>query len=117
MARRLDMEPGALFEYEEWLQAAKHGETLIYWLGNLTTERNIELDPEDRRLDALRKRLGALEVTSARIFADAKRGAVVLTQRRLDEGVYEYRATRLREQRDPVDPLKSRGKHGVLVDA
>jgi hypothetical protein len=104
----LIMEAGALFDYEDWLDVAEAGDILVYFVGCLATAREVELDEYDKTQASARKILGALQVTSSRIMSDQKQGLVSLSQRRIAEDVYEYRATRLRP--DGQEPKRKRAE-------
>lgn len=94
----LDIGPGALAEYYEWIKNASHGDVLVYWKGDLQFERQIQISEYDLARSQRRMEISVLNVIASRVFDDAKAGLVSLTQKRLSDGIYEYRATRLRTQ-------------------
>jgi len=110
----LDVGPGALLEYEDWLKRARHGDVLVYWVGDLQNDRQETFDDHDPSQEVRRKQIGALGFLADRIKSDARRKDVALTQKRLGEGRYEYRATRTRMVSDH-EPRTVRTRHGVAV--
>lgn len=69
--------------FERWLDLARKGKTMIYYVGHLAADRE-KRGPNTRKLNIL-----AREVYSAQ-----RDGLVFLTQRISENGGYEYRATR-----------------------
>jgi hypothetical protein len=94
---RLEMAPGALAEYYDWMKAASDGDRLVYWIGDLQFDRQIEISETDVMRAADRLNVAQLNAVASRILADSKAGDLQLTQKKLTESVYEYRATRRRE--------------------
>jgi hypothetical protein len=94
---QLEMSPGALPEYYDWLKEAKHGETIVYWQGDLQYDRQVVIPAHDVMRAADRLRLNSLNVVADRVREDADNGLLLLTQKRLGFAVYEYRATRVRQ--------------------
>lgn len=86
----LDLGAGAVSQYNDWLEDALHGDALIYWTGDLQY---------DRQLGDLKTQI--LDTLASRIVRDAKDGILVLTQKRIAENVFEYRAHRIRPERNP----------------
>lgn len=104
----LDIAPGALSEYYDWLKASSTGDVLVYWIGDLQFDRSVELPETDVMLGAQRLRIAALNVVAERIYDDAKEGLLTLTQKRIDQNVFEYRATRRRTvQSKPVSEIRN----------
>jgi hypothetical protein len=94
---RLDMAPGALAEYYDWLKASKDGDRLVYWIGDLQFDRQIDIPASDVLRATDRLNVAQLNAVASRILADSKTGDLQLTQKKLSESVYEYRATRRRQ--------------------
>ncbi len=92
----LEMVPGALSEYYDWIKSAAHGDKLVYWIGDLQYDRQVVISPTDLLRKDKRDEISALNVVASRLHDDAKAGLVKLTQKRLDVGVFEYRAMRYR---------------------
>jgi hypothetical protein len=95
--KTLEMGPGALAEYYSWANSASNGDVLVYWVGDLQYDRQQEGSPFDPLSSSQATALSALNAVADRILADSKAGVVTLTQRRLGESRYEYRATRKRQ--------------------
>jgi hypothetical protein len=93
----LDVAVGALSDYYDWMQAAAHGDVLIYWTGDLQYDRQVEVPENDVMRAADRQRVIMLNMVADRASKDAKQGLLHLTQRRISGGVFEYRATRRRQ--------------------
>lgn len=96
MTTVLDVAPGVLSDYYDWIKTSKSGDVLIYWVGSLHADRQIKIPENDILRTPDRQRIEQLNIIADRVFKDAKDGHIVLTQRRLKDGVYEYRATRHR---------------------
>jgi hypothetical protein len=94
---RLDMAPGALSDYYDWMKAANSGDVLIYWTGDLQFDRQVVISDNDVMRAADRQNIAQLNAVASRIFVDAKLGQLHLTQRKVSETVYEYRAARRRQ--------------------
>ena len=102
----LEVGPGALSEYYDWMKDAAQGDVLVYWSGDLQYDRQVVI-PEDNVLrSADRKRIAALNVLAERVLEDADDGLLCLTQKRIGFSLFEYRATRRRQ---------SFGKSGTSV--
>ena len=93
----LEVDVGALGDYYDWLQDAAKGDTLVYWRGDLQYDRQVVISPNDLMRTTERQRIGMLNVIADRVFKDAKSGELSLTQFRIGEGIYEYRAQRRRQ--------------------
>lgn len=93
----LEVEPGALAEYYEWMKLAEAGDVLVYWTGDLQFDRQVVLPNTYPVSSVEMEQFNTLNILADRIHEDAKDGNLYLTQKRLDFGVYEYRATRRRQ--------------------
>lgn len=91
----LEVAPGALVEYYEWLEKAKPGDTLVYWVGDLQYDRVLDHCPSEHQGEK-GPIIAALNAMADRAWQTAKQGHVRLTQKRLGPNEWEYRATRLR---------------------
>jgi hypothetical protein len=92
----LDISPGALSDYYDWLKDSKHGDTLIYWQGDLQFDRQVVVPASDVMRSDERSRIAALNTVADRVRIDAKSGVLLLTQKRIGFGIFEYRAQRVR---------------------
>ena len=92
----LEVSAGALSDYDDWMKASRHGDLLVYWRGDLQFDRSVEIAESDIARTEERKAINTLNAVADRIRRDAKDGQLTLTQRRLGESNYEYRATRIR---------------------
>jgi hypothetical protein len=90
----LEVGPGALSDYYDWLKQAAAGDVLIYWSGDLQYDRQVVVHEADVLRTQDRERIFALNIIAERVLTDAKDGQILLTQKRLGQSVYEYRATR-----------------------
>ncbi|MGJ4953145.1 hypothetical protein [Bradyrhizobium sp. HKCCYLS20291] len=98
MARTvLDVSPGALSDYYDWLKAAPAGDVLVYWSGDLQYDRQVVIPETDVLRGNERLRLATLNVLADRVLEDAKHGHLLLTQKRIGTNIFEYRATRRRQ--------------------
>lgn len=95
--RVLNVEPGVLEEYDEWMKGSQHGDSIIYWIGDLQFDRGVTIAENDLLRDGQRKQISSLNALANRIWSDAKLKRLILTQRRIGESVFEYRATRRRD--------------------
>ena len=102
----LEVDTGALGEYYDWLQGAAKGDTLVYWRGDLQYDRQVVIPQNDVLRTADRQRIAMLNVVADRVLRDAKAGELSLTQFKVGESIYEYRATR-RRQSYPGQPQVS----------
>ncbi|MEH2517375.1 hypothetical protein V1279_002948 [Bradyrhizobium sp. AZCC 1610] len=102
----LEVDPGALGDYYDWLKDAANGDTLVYWQGDLQYDRQVVIPATDLLRTAERQRITMLNVIADRVFKDAKAGELTLTQFKVGESIYEYRATR-RRQSYPGQPQVS----------
>lgn len=98
----LDLTDKAVLAYTTWFERdSRHGDTLVYFTGDLAYERSLPIPDED---DLSRKdeyvRLVVLDALAARIKVDALNNELALTQRRVALNTFEYRATRLRPERE-----------------
>lgn len=97
MARTvLEVGPGALAEYYDWVKDAASGDVLVYWQGDLQYDRQIAVPADDVLNASLRTRIQALNFVADRVLRDSKEGLVHLTQLRIGTNIFEYRATRRR---------------------
>lgn len=111
--RVLDVGPGVLQEYEDWLKNAVHGHTIVYWTGHLQYDRQVEYDPHDPGVADQRKQISVLNFLANRIRDDARIGHLRLSQKKLGENLYEYRAVRVRARDEYVSP-RSLFRDGVF---
>jgi hypothetical protein len=93
----LEVGPGALSEYYDWMKDAAQGDVLVYWSGDLQFDRQVVVPEGDVMRAADRQRITALNVVADRILEDAEDGLLHLTQFRVGTSFYEYRATRRRQ--------------------
>jgi hypothetical protein len=93
----LDISPGALSDYYDWLKQAAAGDVLVYWVGSLQRDRQKEIPATDVLRTVERMNIAQLNVIANRIHKDANEGQLLLTQKRISFGEYEYRATRRRQ--------------------
>jgi hypothetical protein len=93
----LDISPGALSDYYDWLKQASAGDVLVYWTGDLQYDRQIQIPETDVLRTIERMRIAQLNVIADRIRKDADEGEVLLTQKKHGYGYFEYRATRRRQ--------------------
>lgn len=110
----ISVTPGALQDYDEWMKEAAHGDVLVYWTGDLQFDRLAEFDERDQSRDEDRKRVSVLNALADRVRAAAKRKELALTQKRVGEMQFEYRATRLRSSSGPTQ-AKARINNENLV--
>jgi hypothetical protein len=92
----LEVGPGALAEYYDWMKDAANGDVLVYWQGDLQYDRQVVVEPHDVLRAAERTRVKALNFVADRVLADSKDGLLYLTQLRVGTNIFEYRATRRR---------------------
>jgi hypothetical protein len=92
----LEVGPGALAEYYDWMKDAAHGDVLVYWQGDLQYDRQVVFPEHDPMRAADRIRTRALNYIADRVLADSKDGNLNLTQQRIGTNIFEYRATRRR---------------------
>jgi hypothetical protein len=93
----LEVGPGALAEYYDWLKDAAAGDVLVYWQGDLQYDRQVVVPENDVLRSSERTRIRALNYVADRVLVDARGGQLHLTQLRIGTNVFEYRATRRRE--------------------
>lgn len=93
----LEVGPGALSEYYDWMKESAQGDVLVYWQGDLQFDRQVTVPSGDVMRAALAQRIAALNIVADRVFDDAKAGLLSLTQLRLGTNIFEYRATRRRQ--------------------
>jgi hypothetical protein len=97
MARTvLEIGPGAIAEYYDWIKDAANGDVLVYWQGDLQYDRQIKVPVDDVLRSSERSRIEALNFVASRVLQDTKHGLLHLTQLRIGENLFEYRATRRR---------------------
>lgn len=94
----LDAGAGALADYYDWQHESKHGDVLVYWIGDLQTERQYVGDPDDPDFFTKKKRAMVANSLAERIIADNKAGLITLVQKRLGDHQYEYWAVRLAQR-------------------
>lgn len=90
----LELDAGAIAAYYEWLKSARHGDVLVYWVGDLQYDRQAYPPKDDPGYEEAQRRLALLGVVADRVFDDAKSGELILTQLRLGPSRWEYRAGR-----------------------
>jgi len=93
----LEVGPGALSEYYDWMKDAAQGDVLVYWQGDLQFDRQVTIPEGDVLRTADRQRITALNVVADRVLEDAEDGHLLLTQLRIGTSLFEYRATRRRQ--------------------
>jgi len=84
----------SLTEYDAWMKASSHGDVLVYWVGDLASDRTTILKVDEE----MRKRLNVINAVANRVLGDNKSGDLVLFQKRKKEGVSEYWAMRVRKK-------------------
>jgi hypothetical protein len=102
----LELSPGALSDYYDWMKDAAHGSSLVYWRGSLQRDRQVVIPPTDIMQAERRLQISVLNAVAFRIMADAKAGHLTLTQKKIGDSLYEYRATRKR-QTYPITKVKN----------
>jgi hypothetical protein len=112
----LEVGPGALSEYYDWMKDAANGDVLVYWQGDLQYDRQVVVPFDDVMRAAERLRITALNVVADRVLADAKDGLLFLTQRRIGASIFEYRAQRRRQSFGGPSPV-SEVRNDNLVPA
>ena len=100
----LEVSPGALSDYYDWLKQSAAGDVLVYWVGDLQYDRQIVVPDGDVLRANDRFRINSLNVLADRIREDAADGQLYLTQKRLAWNVFEYRATRRRQMYGSAKP-------------
>jgi hypothetical protein len=108
----LEVSPGALSDYYDWLKAAAAGDVLVYWQGDLQYDRQVVIPESDVLRGNDRLRIATLNVLADRVMVDAKEGHLHLTQRRIGTNIFEYRATRRRQD---YGSAKSKAPNDELV--
>jgi hypothetical protein len=93
---RLDVAPGVLAEYYDWVKGSQHGDVLVYWTGDLQFDRSVAVPFDDVMRSQERLQITSLNIMASRVLDDAKDGLITLTQKRLGQNQFEYRATRVR---------------------
>lgn len=88
--------PGMIADYHDWFDGASHGDVLIYYTGDLQYDRQAVYDESKTEEKADWAKTITLNAVADSIAYEAKRGNLILTQRRLGESNYEYRASRVR---------------------
>ena len=114
MGERTIMEvcPGALSDYYDWLKDASAGDVLVYWQGDLQYDRQIVIPESDVLRSNRRLQIATLNVLADRAMEDAKLGNLHLTQKRIGSNLFEYRATRRRQD---YGSAKSKAPNDELV--
>jgi hypothetical protein len=92
----LEVSPGALSDYYDWLKQAAAGDVLVYWQGDLQYDRQVVIPEGDVLRGNERLRISTLNVLADRILEDSADGEILLTQLRIGTNIFEYRATRRR---------------------
>jgi hypothetical protein len=110
----LEVSPGALSDYYDWLKAASAGDVLVYWQGDLQYDRQVVIPESDVMRGNDRLRLSTLNVLADRILEDAAAGDLLLTQKRIGTNIFEYRATRRRRDYGSAKS-KAPNEHLVLA--
>lgn len=80
-------------KFQDWLDRAKPGTTLLYHRGELAYEREGIVELNDKIHHVYREPLHSLADAVWRAY---RRGRVILTQKRLDYGEFAYYATKRR---------------------
>jgi hypothetical protein len=111
----LEVDVGALGDYYDWLQTAANGDVLVYWQGDLQYDRQVQIPHHDVMRTTERLRINMLNVVADRAFRDAKAGDLTLTQFRVGEGIYEYRAQRRRQSYPGQPSVRSDAPNDHLV--
>ncbi|UPT95482.1 hypothetical protein J4G48_0040725 [Bradyrhizobium barranii subsp. apii] len=93
----LEVGPGALADYYDWLKQSAAGDVLVYWQGDLQFDRQVVVPETDVLRNAERLRITTLNVLADRVLEDAADGQLLLTQKRIGTSLFEYRATRRRQ--------------------
>ena len=100
----LPMGPGALSEYYDWFKDAMPGDVLVYWRGDLSSDREFDgsksVIDHDERLTRM-----AIHSAAKAIRRDAANGSLILTQVRHGVGDYTYRAQRKATQLEAATRL------------
>jgi hypothetical protein len=86
--------PGMVSDYREWFDASRHGDVLVYHVGDLQYDRQAQYDEDKPEERENWKVVVTLNAVADAISYEARKGNLVLTQRRLGESKYEYIATR-----------------------
>jgi hypothetical protein len=90
----LEAGAGALAEYYDWFKDARTGDVLVYWNGDLQFDRDPTNHPD---LDDEQKlQIAVTDSLAKRILSDASDGYLVLSQQKIAESRYRYKATRRR---------------------
>lgn len=110
----LEVDVGALGDYYEWLQGAANGDTIVYWQGDLQYDRQVVISAHDVLRTPERQRINMLNVIADRVFKDAKAGDLTLTQFKVGDSIYEYRATR-RRQAYPTSSKVTGNPHDLVL--
>ena len=110
----LVVEAGALTEFDAWFKNAAAGDCLIYSKGDLQYDRQVAIDEANKERADERKAIATLNAIANRAWDAMKAGEVLLTQRRLGQSEFEYRATRVRYA---YPGKKPKVRHDELVPA
>jgi len=78
--------------FAEWLSEAQRGDSYIYHVGLIANDREVALSEGNSKLSRDERKRVWREARDAWMAYEGRQ--VCLTQRRVSEGVYEYRATR-----------------------
>jgi hypothetical protein len=113
----ISVDPNALTEYDEWMKASGHGDVLVYWIGDLQFDRLTVFNDKTEEQSEDQKKINVLNALADRIRSDARRKEVALTQKRLGEMKFEYRATRRRLSfgKDDADPARPHDAERALA--
>jgi len=88
---------GSLVEFYEWVKDALNGDVLVYHTGDLAFDRQVTVEPDAPDAASRELKISALNAVAEAVRRSAKAREVSLTQQRLKPGVYQYRATRIRQ--------------------
>ena len=89
----LNISANTLTEYDAWIKGSKHGDVLVYYTGDLASDRTTL----EKLTDETRRRLNVINALAVRASDDSRSGQVVLFQKRLGESLWQYIAMRLRK--------------------
>lgn len=93
---------GAVALYDDWFEQARHGDVMVYFTGDLMAARDTleAVDINDPAQEETFRTLTLVDTIAVRAASEAKLGLVALTQQRMGENNYRYRATRIRPERE-----------------
>ena len=108
--------PGALADYYDWFGAAREGDVLEYWRGDLQFDRDPLNFPADMT-DEARAQCLSLNSVAHCIRRDAASGSLILTQKRHGPNDYTYRAQRKATKSEAAANLIPGLRRGTLCPA